>query len=297
VVRPKHLDFTTKEQRHEDEREIVATGLPIKNSEEPIRRLREENARMNNELIDTSNLLLPELETLKLGALKETQSRGMKILYISCVGSHMWGMNNRESDIDLVMIYIAPTRKILRGERVPATTRQEMAARGGGIYDTLGWEIGHLIDLLIKGNVNAIWHATSPLVIMPSPVQEELSALVRANLCRESYHSIKGMAESQIRSETGQLRISEAGLVKRPGKGYRTALRTINFGIRLLREARISFEPVVHDPAEEEVKEGMNRLDEAYLNSSLPDLPDENRFRDFLLRQRLEQMNEEIKND
>ena len=252
---------------------------------------------MNKELIDTSNLLLPELDVLELDALKEAQSRGMKILYISCVGSHMWGMNNQESDIDLVMIYIVPTRSILRGERVPATIRQEMSAREGGIYDTLGWEIGHLIDLLIKGNVNAIWYATSPLVIVPSPVQEELSSLVQSNLCRESYHSIKGMAESQIKSETGQPEISGAGLVKRPGKGYRTALRTINFGIKLLRDARISFEPVVHDPLLKEVKDGMDQLDEAYRQSTLPDLPDEGQFRDFLLRQRVKEMNEDAGKD
>ncbi|MDQ1313346.1 MAG: uncharacterized protein QG605_1885 [Euryarchaeota archaeon] len=244
------------------------------------------------ERIDFENLPISELEAAKM-----VKCKGMKILYISCVGSHMWGMESKESDIDLVMIYIVPTKRILRGEKFPATIRQEMATRGGGIYDTLGWEIGHLIDLLIKGNVNAIWYATSPLVIMPSALQEELSAIVQANLCRESYHSIKGMAESQIKSETGQLKLSGAGLVKRPGKGYRTALRTINFGIKLLREARISYEPVMHDPALEELKEGMNQLDEAYRQSMLPDLPDKDQFRDFLLRQRLKEMDEDAGKD
>jgi hypothetical protein len=252
----------------------------------------EGRGRLMIEQIDFENLPISELEAAKM-----VKCKGMKILYISCVGSHMWGMESKESDIDLVMIYIVPTKRILRGEKFPATIRQEMAARGGGIYDTLGWEIGHLIDLLIKGNVNAIWYATSPLVIMPSALQEELSAIVQANLCRESYHSIKGMAESQIKSETGQLKLSGAGLVKRPGKGYRTALRTINFGIKLLREARISYEPVMHDPALEELKEGMNQLDEAYGQSMLPDLPDEDQFRDFLLRQRLKEMDEDAGKD
>ena len=98
-----------------------------------------------------------------LQEIERTGNNRMKNLFISCVGSHMWGMQNEESDIDLVMIYIAPTRSILRGERIPSTIRQEIAARGGEIYDTLGWEIGHLINQLIKGNVNAIWYATSPL--------------------------------------------------------------------------------------------------------------------------------------
>ena len=212
--------------------------------------------------------------------IERTSSCRMKTLFISCVGSHMWGMQNLESDIDLVMIYIAPTKRILRGERIPPTIRQEIADRGGEVYDTLGWEIGHLINQLIKGNVNAIWYVTSPLIIKPSPIQKELSVLVQANLCRETYRSIKGMAESQIKSEEGA--------AKKPGKGYRTALRTINFGITLLSEGRICFAPVLHIPGVEEVMEKMVQLEEAYKTSSLPDLPDEEAFREFLLQSAIE---------
>ena len=210
-----------------------------------------------------------------------TSNCRMKTLFISCVGSHMWGMQSSESDIDLVMIYIAPTRSILRGERIPPTIRQEIAARGGEVYDTLGWEIGHLINQLIKGNVNAIWYVTSPLVIKPSSVQEELSALVRANLCRQTYHSIKGMAQSQIKSEEKP---------KVGGKGSRTALRTMNFGIKLLSEGRICFAPALCTPGAEEVIEKMRRLEAAYEASPLPDRPDEDAFRDLLLRLRMEEM-------
>jgi hypothetical protein len=206
----------------------------------------EGRGRLMIEQIDFEDLPISELK-----AAKTAKGKGMKILYISCVGSHMWRMESKESDIDLVMIYTVSTRRILRGEKFPAAIRQEMAAKEGG----------------------------------------------KANLCRESYHSIKGMAESQINSETGQLKLSGAGLVKRPGKGYRTALRTTNFGIKLLREARISYEPVMHDPALEELKEGMNQLDEAYRQSMLPDLPDEDQFRDFLLRQRLKEMDEDAGKD
>jgi len=198
------------------------------------------------EQIDFEDLPISELK-----AAKTAKGKRMKILYISCVGSHMWRMESKESDIDLAMIYTVSTKRILRGEKFPAAIRQEMAAKEGG----------------------------------------------KANLCRESYHSIKGMAESQIKSETGQLKLSGAGLAGRPGKGYRTALRSINFGIELLREARISYEPVMHDPTPEELKEGMNQLDEAYRQSMLPDLPDEDQFRDFLLGQRLKEMDEDAGKD
>jgi hypothetical protein len=53
----------------------------------------------------------------------------------------------------------------------------------------------------------------------------------------------------------------------------------------------------MHDPTPEELKEGMNQLDEAYRQSMLPDLPDEDQFRDFLLRQRLKEMDEDAGKD
>lgn len=209
----------------------------------------------------------------------QISDRGMRTLYTSCIGSHMWGMQNRESDIDLVAVYAASTRSILRGEKVFPTIRQRIAQCRGEIYDIIGWEIGHLINQLIKGNINAIWYASSPLVAKPSLVQEELSALVKDNLGRESYRSIKGMAQSQMKSED---KPSEAG------KGLRTALRTINFGIMLLMEGRICFAPVLHTPGAEVVMEKMRELDYAYEASRLPDRPDEEVFREFLLRLRLE---------
>jgi len=154
---------------------------------------------------------------------------GMRTLFMTCVGSHMWHMENKESDVDLVVIYIAPTKSILRGEKVSATISQRIEEKNGVIYDTLGWEIGHLIDQLIKGNVNVIWNAASPLVLLPTTTQEDLQALIVDNLCKETYRSILGMAESQIKYEQKPERIV--------GKGYRTALRTII--------SELSFSPMV----------------------------------------------------
>ncbi len=206
----------------------------------------------------------------------------MRTLFVTCVGSHMWRMNNEESDVDLAVIYIAPTDAILRGERIPVTTGQQMNARQGIIYDTLGWEIGHLINQLLKGNVNAIWYTTSPIVIQPSSYQEELRSLVESNLCRNTYRSLAGMAESQI--EVGK----KMSGVK--GKGLRTALRTMNFGIELLTRGRLYYEPVCYTPDLDVVLDKKQQLLLAYESSNLPDLPDEEVFRDFLFRLRMDEM-------
>lgn len=205
----------------------------------------------------------------------------MRTLFVTCVGSHMWRMNNEESDVDLAVIYIAPTRAILRGEHIATTTGQQMNSRQGIVYDTLGWEVGHLINQLLKGNVNAIWYATSPIIIQPSPYQEELRLLVESNLCKNTYCSVAGMAESQIQEEQ---KMKGAG-----GKGYRTALRTMNFGIELLTRGKLCYEPVYYTPELEEVLDKKQQLLEAYEASSLPDMPDKEPFREFLYRLRMDE--------
>jgi hypothetical protein len=184
--------------------------------------------------------------------------------------------------VDLVRIYIVSTCAILRGERISPTIRQRMTESRGVIYDILGWEVGHLTNQLIKGNVNAIWYTASPLIVLPSPIQVELKELVEDNLCRETYRSLKGMAESQIAAGQKHERFA--------GKGYRTAMRTMNFGIELLSMSRLRFKSVRHTPDQEEVMERLEQLREAYEASALPDLPDQEAFREFLLRLRLDEM-------
>jgi hypothetical protein len=93
------------------------------------------------------------------------------------------------------------------------------------------------------------------------------------------------MAESQIKSEE-----KPAGKPRIAGKGYRTAMRTINFGIKLLSEGKICFVPVLHTPGAGEVMEKQQRLDEAYETSRLPNRPDEDAFRELLLRLRMEDL-------
>lgn len=206
----------------------------------------------------------------------------MRTLFVTCVGSHMWRMNDEASDVDLSVIYIAPTRSILRGEAISPTVSQQIIPKEGTVYDILGWELGHLMKQLLKGNINAIWYSTSPLVPRPSPYQEELKALVTSNLCRSTYHSLAGMAESQIKE--GQK------LEGIDGKGYRTALRTMNFGIGLLSRGELCYEPVNYTPERDEVLEKKQQLLEAYEASHLPDLRDGEAFREFLFKLRMEEM-------
>jgi hypothetical protein len=121
---------------------------------------------------------------------------------------------------------------------------------------------------------------------LPSPYQEELKSLVTGSLCKNTYYSIAGMAESQI---------AEGQKPKKPGaKGRRTAFRTLNFGIELLSSGRLCYEPVPYVPDLDAVLDKKRQLLEAYEASDLPRLPDDGLFREFLFRVRMDEMSEKI---
>lgn len=97
-----------------------------------------------------------------------------RILFITEVGSRMWGMEEFASDYDWVHIYQVPTRSILEGRKIPVTRPQKHYTDDHGrLIDASFMEIGHLVQLLISGNINAIWAVTSPLVIADSSVRCE----------------------------------------------------------------------------------------------------------------------------
>jgi hypothetical protein len=67
----------------------------------------------------------------------------------------------------------------------------------GRELDETWLEVGHLVDQLIKENANAIWFIMSPLVVKGHPALRELQVMVRSNLSRATYPSLRGIATSQ----------------------------------------------------------------------------------------------------
>jgi len=207
-----------------------------------------------------------------------------EILFITEVGSRMWGMEEFASDYDWVHIYQVPTRSILEGRKIPVTRPQEQYTDDHGrLIDASFMEIGHLVQLLISGNINAIWAVTSPLVIADlSDARERLRKVVVSTLSRKSCHSIRGMAESQASDA-----VRRRGQVN-PEKPFLTAIRTLLFGQRLLLEGILDYTVMNGLLQDREGSPGDSyeaeylKLDEAYRESRLPLVPDEGLFRDLL---------------
>jgi predicted nucleotidyltransferase len=206
-----------------------------------------------------------------------------KILFITEVGSTMWGMEDLASDRDRIVIFQEPTRAILRGEDYPRAKPQRRRDEGGIVIDEQFMEIGHLIDLLCRGNVNAIWAVVSPIIIQDHPICQHLRNLVTEEMSQATAASVRGMAASQERDSTRRPVLGE-------GKGYRTALRTLRFGITMLNEERFAFKPVPPMVAADlcsALNTAKIAFEMAVKTTILKERPDEERFRQLLYEIRM----------
>ena len=203
-------------------------------------------------------------------------------MFATTGGSHMWRMETPESDVDILEVYNTRTEDILRGVPVQKTKPTWKGTIDGTEYDVDFMEIGHLVQLLIKGNCNAIWAVTSPLIRKNSPALQELRKLVWENRSKNIFQSIKGMAKSQIDDATKR----EA--VRDKNKSLATAMRTIGFGTAYLSTGTIAFQPVEYkEYTEQEVAQALDTLNWAFDASPLPTEPDDTKYRDFIYGVRL----------
>lgn len=211
------------------------------------------------------------------------------VIFETVIGSHLWKMNNRYSDIDLFQVFVSPTKDILRGTEkskskhtiVDSPTSTLCGYPFNGKIDTMTHEIGTVIYQLIKGNINFLIGVLSPLTVMPSPWLRTLRQLVVVDTNTLCYHSIRGMAthnyDKYIKSgkDTSAERCMKIG-------------RYLNFGYNLFTTGKYIFDIPSHCDHPFEVECWIQKLDEAYLNSDLPVTVNEEEFRDFLLEIRLE---------
>jgi len=204
------------------------------------------------------------------------------------VGSHMWKMENAASDFDVSEVYAVPSEIILKGMGYPITKAQGKYLRPDGVeVDLCSQEIGHLVNKLVGGNINAIWTVMSPIILQDSPVLQELRKIVKDNIAKNCFQSINGMATSQLRDAVRHV----SGVPE--SKKLMTAFRTIQFGMNLLKTGKFEFKPVLYDISEGEVRAAFDELNEAYENSKLPEAPDEKAFRNFLFVFRMKNMFDE----
>ena len=207
-------------------------------------------------------------------------------LFVTEVGSRMWRMEKFASDYDLFHVYQTPSKNYLVsgnfGSTKPASTWVDNKKRE---IDAQYMEIGHLVNLLKKGNVNAIWAVCSGVVHKDSEVLQELKHITLQNLSKSSYQSIRGMSISQLKDAEKRKEVRD------PQKSLWSCKRTLEFGHTLLTGGGVFLQcNSGYEMTEEILQKEFDRLDEAHKMSKLPDAPNPKHFDNFIYRLRMKEI-------
>jgi len=200
-----------------------------------------------------------------------------EVISITNVGSHLWGMNHENSDVDYGLIYVAPSRNILRGNAFTESKQVEIGNNDWTIH-----ELGKTVNMLMKGNVNYVWIVTSPLSLLSTLYIEELKKLYLNNMSANIYHNIKGLAKHNYKKYLVEGRLADGEPYSNLDKKRKIIIRTLKFGINLLDGNGIIYEPVEGEVNDNLVRQFMDNLENAYEHTSLPENPDREKYYDYL---------------
>jgi len=153
-------------------------------------------------------------------------SLGCRLLYLTLSGSHAWGLERPDSDMDLRGVYQAPTMKILGLHRGKDTIEFNV-----GVYDVQLYELEKFLAMLTKHNgnmVNLLW--------LPNPLAVNLTipwvGLGRSFLTRKLRHYYRGYAEGQRKRAMSQ----------RGGKALVYTYREMFSGLHTMRYGVLEFD-------------------------------------------------------
>lgn len=225
----------------------------------------------------------------------------MKTLFKTTVGSHAWDMQRPDSDIDTFEGYIVPTKDILSG-----ILRQNSHFTAGEVKDESRHEIGVIVEQLLKGNFNFLVGVCSPIIDEDKcGYLKELKDITERNLAKNIYHSTRGMAihnynkyfinngHRKLSFINGEIQFIEPKKVysqEELQKKTNQIVRSLMFGYWILNHNEIKYYNIT-DQETSEIQYWMNRLDEAYKLSELPEKPDPTEFRNFLYKIRIDELN------
>ena len=192
-------------------------------------------------------------------------------LFSTVTGSHMWGMEKDDSDVDVSTAYLMDIKGFLRGRR-PNNHQTH-----GDVLDESRYEIANSIRELKKMNVNHIWMVTSPIVVHEGRWLGRLRQIVNENKSSEIYYSVFGLARNNIKDF-----IEKGDKYSRLYKKKLTLIgRTLQFGINYFLYEKFIYEKI-QIKFREQLDNMIIKLKSLFESSSLPNHPDPEPFDKFL---------------
>lgn len=118
------------------------------------------------------------------------------LLFATVSGAHLYGFPSPDSDYDLRGVHILPAREVL-GLHATRDTIEQGGVREGVEIDLVTQDAAKFFRLVLKRNGYVLEQLLSPLVIVTTPVHEELKSIAPACITRYHAHHYLGFADTQ----------------------------------------------------------------------------------------------------
>lgn len=153
-----------------------------------------------------------------------------RLLMCAVTGSHHYGFNSPDSDIDLKGIHLAPTRQLL-GLGGPPETHDRLMVFEDVECDLTTHEAGKALNLLLRGNGNVIERIASPMQLVETDALAALRKLAKGAVSKRFFRHYAGFFGGICREHAK----APAPTAKALLYAYRVALT----GVHLLRTGEV----------------------------------------------------------
>ena len=229
-----------------------------------------------------------------------------KPLFVTVSGSHIYGFNSPDSDVDLRGCHQLPLEAIV-GLKSPVETIDRESIEDGVEVDIVSHDIGKYFNLLVKNNGYVLEQIFSPLVISGESFLAELRPIASRCITRFHYHHYRGFFNTKLKMLDNE--------PQKKAKSLLYAYRVLLTGIHLMNHGQVETDirklyadhslDFIPDLIAQKVEEKIAlpnldwdyhrqqlidfeaKMEAAFETSSLPEHRDEQAVNDFLLRLRL----------
>lgn len=213
------------------------------------------------------------------------------------VGSHAYGLDTDESDVDRRGVYVPPTRLYWTFEKPPASV-------DGPEQERVSWEVEHFLSLALKANPTVLEVLASDLVETCTPIGEELRGLLPALLSQRAADSYRRATAQQFARASAAM--ASGGTPR--WKQVMHVIRLLTLCDRLLASGELVIKVGEHRSQLLAVRDGdvpwkdvvkwvedlRDRTARAVLRSPLPAVPDTAAVEDWLVSVRRRSALEEL---
>src|SRR5690606_1319152 len=118
------------------------------------------------------------------------------LIFATVSGAHLYGFPSADSDYDLRGSHLLPLAELV-GLRSGPDTVESTSIEDGLEVDLVTHDLKKFVSLMLRNNGYVLEQLYSPLVVMTTPVHDELKRLGSGCITRDHFRHYQGFAANQ----------------------------------------------------------------------------------------------------